>query len=119
MAGSFSDYQVHKWLSEVTPCFIALHFDSPLAGGAYASEFQGDGYARASAAFTTPANRTCWNLLPLRFMGLSAGLVTWVGGWDAQTQGNLLWADQLSTPVRILAGGGYAISAGDLALSFG
>lgn len=119
MSGTFSDYQVHQWLAELTAnCYVSLHFDSPLAGGAYASEFQGDGYTRVKALFSNPSNRSVWNYNPMRFSGLGAGLITWIGGWDAADGGNLLWADQLAESVRVLSGGGYMINAEDLVLSF-
>lgn len=119
MSGTFSDYQAHRWLDALDPCYIALHFDSPFSAGAYASEFQGDGYARVLADLSPASGRTRWSENTLRWHGLAAGVITWIGGWDAATQGNLTWAAQLATPVRVLAGGGWAIPSGDLAISFG
>lgn len=118
---SFTDYQVHLWLADqqTTGRYVALHFDSPVHAGAYASELSGDGYVRQPVSFTTPANRAMWNTGVIRFAGLPAGQIFYLGGWDAITGGNLRWSSELPTPFRILQGGGYTIQPNELALSFG
>jgi hypothetical protein len=115
---SFSDYQVHLWLAALDGYWVALHFDDPLHAGAYASELSGDGYVRLQASFTDPANRTMWNENVLRFQGLSACVITHLGGWDAKTKGNLRWSIELPDPKRIVQGGGFTINTNELAISF-
>lgn len=117
---SFTDYQVHLWLADLLAGkYLALHFDSPIHAGAYASEISGDGYVRAQVDFTAPSNRAVWNTNTIKFSGLPASTLTYLGGWDARNSGNLLWSIELPTPARVLHGGGYTVLPNELALSFG
>lgn len=117
MSGNFTDDQVHAWLAG-TGTWVSLHFDSPLHAGAYASELSGDGYVRQSATFTTPTNRAIWNTNVIRFQGLPATVIVYLGGWNARTQGDLLWYEELTDPFRVLSGGGYTLQPQTLVLSF-
>lgn len=62
--------------------------------------------------------RATRNVSPVSFVPLPATLVSHVGFWDAETNGNFLAAAPLPAVLRILAGGRYDFNAEDLALSF-
>lgn len=117
---SFTDFQVHEWLEGLQGgMYAALHFDSPVHAGAYASEFSGEGYVRAKITFTVPSNRTMWNINVVSFAGLPANRILYIGGWDALNGGNLRWETQLpGEGVRVIQGGGYSVQPNDIALSF-
>ena len=114
----FSDYQVHLWLNALDGYYVGAHFDSPIQAGAYASELSGDGYVRQQAFFTDASNRTMWNTNNFSFAGLPACVITHFAGWDAKTKGNMRWSLELPEPKRIIAGGGFTVVEGEMALSF-
>ena len=116
--GIFSDYQVHKWLTELNNSWAALHFDNPQVASAYASEVFGGAYSRKQMAMTTPSSRSTWNISAISWTGLPQVMLTHVGFWDLQYNGNLIGSAPLAAVKRILSGGTYALGAKQLALSF-
>ena len=119
--GTFSDYLVHEWLEEVQEsCWVSLHFDSPAIAGALASEFGGGsgGYHRQEAKFTNPSNRAIWNKNALQWRGLNDNNVMYVGGWDKERGGHLLWYAKLESPKMIREGQGYTLAENELVISF-
>lgn len=120
MDGSFSDYQVHQWLLEVSDgSWVSLHYDTPALGGTGLNEVSGGGYLRQQAHFSSPANRAIWSLADVRFTGLLQHQLTHFGIWNDQDQGDLLAYASLPERVTVLNGWGYTIRQGELALSFG
>lgn len=118
MPGHISDHQVEMWLTEmVSQCWIGLHYEDPEMSGAYVSEVIGGGYSRALAEFTEPAGRAIWNSSEIAFHGLPPTIITHVGGWNAQSRGDLLFSIQLDTPIQVLQGGAVAWAAEQLAIS--
>jgi hypothetical protein len=116
--GLFSDYKVEMWLAELNNCWAALHFDNPQVASAYASEVFGGAYIRKKMAMTAPASRSTWNVSAISWTGLPQVLLTHIGFWDKQYNGNLLGSAPLAEVKRILNGGTYALGAKQLALSF-
>jgi len=116
--GVFSDYQVEKWLGELNNYWAALHFDNPQVASAYASEVFGGAYIRKKMTLTPPSSRATWNVTPLTWTGLPQVLLTHIGFWDKQYNGNLVGSSPLAAVKRILNGGTYALGAKQLALSF-
>lgn len=118
MPGRISDYQVEKWLRDMTSeCYISLHYEDPDVSGAYVSEIIGGGYSRARGVFGAPSGRAVWNIEPVSFHGLPATIITHVGGWNAQSRGDLLFSIQLLQPIQVLQGGNAAWAAEKLAIS--
>lgn len=117
--GRFSDYQVEAWLNDAASngFYVALHYDNPDVSGAYASEVFGGTYQRTLAPFTTTDGRTMWNADPIKWTGLPSVLVTHLAGWDASTNGNLLWYSSLDSIVRVVQGGTWSIGSRAIALS--
>lgn len=118
MSGRFSDYQVEKWLRDLSQVYVSLHYEDPEVSGAYVSEVIGGGYSRALCEFTLPAGRATWNSEAVSFHGLPATIITHVGAWNEQSRGDLLFSIQLLEPVQVLQGGNAAWAAEKLALSF-
>lgn len=113
--GTISSQFAHRILGEIADsCFLALHFDSPIYAGAYASEVSGAGYVRVKVDFNEPSTRTITNTSDVRFSGLPQTRVTWVAGWTARERGDLLWHVELDSPSIISQGGGYGIGAGEI-----
>lgn len=113
-----SHQYAHQILSDIAEnCYLSLHLDSPILAGAYASEISGSGYARRKLEFAQPSSRSVVNVNDVRFSGLPQTRVTWVGGWNAAINGDILWYVELATPVIIPQGSGYGIGAGEVIIS--
>jgi len=117
--GSFSAYQVEKWLSDLNNTYAALHFDNPEVAGAYMSEISGGSYKRCKAQFTAPDNRSTWNSNDLAWTGLPGNVkLAFIAIWDAQVNGNYICSAPLDAVTRVAAGSSFRYAAGELALSF-
>lgn len=116
--GTWSNYQVEQWLSDLNGKWVGLHFDNPQVASAYASEVAGGSYVRKRLTITTPSSRTAWNAAALTWTGLPTVLLTYVAFWDVQYNGNLLGSSPLPAPIRVLSGGSWTLPAKQLALSF-
>lgn len=118
MPGRISDFQVEAWLRDMTrDCYISLHYEDPDVSGAYVSEIIGGGYSRARCEFAVPSGRAVWNTTPVAFHGLPPTIITHVGGWNAQSRGDLLFSIQLLEPIQVLQGGSASWGAEKLAIS--
>jgi hypothetical protein len=119
-SGSFTDEQVHIWLQEVADAgWISLHFDTPALGAVGLAEISGGGYRRVNMIWSQPVNRIIWSLDDARFIGLTQTQLTHFGVWDQQFQGMLRAYGDLPEKINVLNGWGYALKAGELAVSFG
>jgi len=113
-----SDDEVHRWLNRYKSGWIGLHFDDPRDGQSTYFELSGDSYSRQSAAFTDPANRTIWLDNQVKWTGLPDTDVTWLAGWSARYNGNLLWVTQAPpTEGATARGGRYSLERYSVALS--
>jgi hypothetical protein len=117
--GRFSDYQVAQWLADAASngYWLAIHYDDPDISGAYASEIFGGSYIRVLAQFSGVDGRTIWNTDTVRWTGLPAVQATFLAGWDAQFNGNLLWSSSIDGVVKFIDGSTWAIPAQSVALS--
>lgn len=120
MDGSLTDRQVHAWLQEIADLsFISLHFASPVLGGNDLGEIKGGGYHRYQMSWHQPVNRSIWSLDDARFTGLTPNRVTHFGVWTDLNLGWLRGYGELPSPASILAGKGYILAAGEIAISLG
>jgi hypothetical protein len=120
MYGSLSDEQAHQWLQEIADNgFISLHFQSPALGGSSKGEIGGGGYRRYQMRWHQPKNRSIWSLDDARFTGLLPTRAVYFGVWSALNQGFLRGYGELPSPATILAGKGYIMPAGEIAISLG
>lgn len=118
--GTFATNLVNQWLDEIAErCWVSLHFDTP-ASSNYNTEFSitPGGYARQRASFTPADNRVIWLASPLRWRGLSAGVIAYVGGWNSADAGDLLWFDKVTDPVNVANGSSWLLDTNKLAISF-
>ena len=117
-SGTFTDDQVHDWLSDIAVAgWVSMHYESPGIGGIGKAEISGGGYLRVQATFSDPANRSMWNTADIRFTGLRQNRLTHFGIWDSATGGMLRAYGELPEEKTVLDGQGYVIYAGKLALS--
>lgn len=114
--GNFTATQANTWIA-TAGTWVALHTDHPEQAGAYLSEYSGEGYGRVQGTFGAVSNRTVWVTSALAWTGLAAGTIAYLGGWDAETSGNLSWWVQLPSPKLIVDGQGFSVAANTIALS--
>jgi hypothetical protein len=123
---AFSDYLENKILLHVldntaytspTTVYLGLHTADPTDDGT-GTEVSGNAYVRQSVAFTVTAN-AAENTSAIEFPTATGswGTIGWVGVWDAETGGNLLFHGQLSVSKTIASGDVFRVPAGDLDIS--
>ena len=115
--GRFSTYQITGWIDDMYAAakwLSVVSADPHATSSPLTTEIVGEGLTRQASSWT----RTGAGLLTLDtavvFAGLPAGAhVTGVAGFDAATNGNLLFADLLEQPVGFPFGGTYTLPAGE------
>lgn len=119
MEGSFSDQWVHRWLQEIADqSFASLHYDTPALADATFAEIYGGGYVRQLVAWSQPSNRSIWSVDVTRWTGLAQGAITHFGIWSPDNE--LISYGRLPEKVILPGGGrGFAMNAGELAISIG
>lgn len=116
-SGTFSDYLIESWLSDLKTVWISLHYSDPSVDGNYASEVFGGSYGRVQATFTDPVGRVIFNDQDALFRGMPSIRVSHVGGWDSQYNGNMLFSAPLATPTTVLPQTTFRVGAETLAIS--
>lgn len=119
MTGRVTDFQAEAWLSSLGPAWFGLHHDNPVLAGAYASEVFGGGYARARSELSAPSNRSTWNLERLVYHSMPSVVVTHIGLWNAEVNGDLLVSIALDEPVNIVLSKTFSIPEREIAVSIG
>lgn len=119
MSGRVSDYQVDRWLASLGPGWFSLHHQNPDISGAYASEVFGGGYTRAYSRLTLPMGRATWNISPLVFHSMPPIIITHVGLWNAEVNGDLLVSIALEQAISIVASKTFQIPEQQVAISIG
>jgi hypothetical protein len=120
---AFSDYLENKILLHVldndaytspTTVYLGLHTADPTDDGS-GTEVSGNAYVRQSVAFTV-TNNAAENTSAIEFPTATGswGTIGWVGVWDAETSGNLLFHGALTVSKTIASGDVFRVPAGDL-----
>tara|TARA_R110001632_G_scaffold6159_1_gene24937 strand:- start:254 stop:646 length:393 start_codon:yes stop_codon:yes gene_type:complete len=100
--------------------YISLHTADPTDAGT-GTEVSGTGYARVQAEFATASGTggsvattsdTTWAAA-----GASWGTVGWIGVWDANASGNMLYHTALDAAKTIDTGDVFKITAGNLTVT--
>lgn len=108
MTGTFSDYQASKFLDELqaTDVWLALMSDDPMAAlDPLTVELSGGSYARSAVSWSRPGPRLLRVANVATFAGLTAGqTVRHVSGFDAATNGNLLFDTELAEAQTTVGG---------------
>ena len=116
---SISDYLAKIWLSELESCWVSLHSTSPELDD-LSSEITGGAYERQSVTFTKPDETTqkiIWNETKAKFGGMPACTVAYIGGWNVQYNGKLLWWLRLEDSERVKNGSNFVIKPGEIDIS--
>ena len=98
--------------------YISLHTADPTDAGT-GTEVAGGSYIRQSATFGAPSNGVSTTTADITFPQATAnwGTIGWIGIWDAQTTGNLLYHTALDTSKAIDNGDIFKIASGSLTVT--
>jgi len=98
--------------------YVSLHTADPTDAGS-GTEVSGGSYIRQSATFGAPSNGVSTTTADISYPQATAsyGTVGWIGIWDAQTSGNMLYHTALDTSKSIDTGDIFKIAAGSLTVT--
>jgi hypothetical protein len=98
--------------------YVSLHTADPTDAGS-GTEVSGGSYIRQSATFGAPSNGVSTTTADISFPQATAnwGTIGWIGIWDAQTTGNLLYHTALDTSKAIDNGDIFKIASGSLTVT--
>jgi hypothetical protein len=98
--------------------YISLHTADPTDGGS-GTEVSGGSYIRQAATFGAPSNGVSTTTADVTFPQATAnwGTIGWIGIWDAQTTGNLLYHTALDASKAIDNGDIFKIASGSLTVT--
>jgi len=98
--------------------YISLHTADPTDAGT-CTEVSGGAYIRHSATFAAPSNGASTTSADITFPQATGnwGTIGWIGIWDAQTTGNLLYHTALDTSKAIDNGDIFKIASGSLTVT--
>ena len=98
--------------------YISLHTADPTDAGT-GTEVSGGSYIRQSATFAAPSNGASASNADITFPQATGnwGTIGWIGIWDAQTVGNMLYHTALNTSKAIDTGDIFKIASGSLTVT--
>jgi hypothetical protein len=98
--------------------YISLHTADPTDDGSGA-EVSGGSYIRQSATFAAPSNGASATDADVTFPQATGnwGTIGWIGIWDAQTTGNMLYHTALDASKAIDTGDIFKIASGSLTVT--
>jgi hypothetical protein len=98
--------------------YVSLHTADPTDAGT-GTEVSGGSYIRQAATFGAPSNGVSTTTADITFPQATAnwGTIGWIGIWDAQTTGNLLYHTALDTSKAIDNGDIFKIASGSLTVT--
>jgi hypothetical protein len=98
--------------------YVSLHTADPTDAGS-GTEVSGGSYIRQAATFGAPSNGVSTTTVDISFPQATAnwGTIGWIGIWDAQTTGNLLYHTALDTSKAIDNGDIFKIASGSLTVT--
>ena len=98
--------------------YVSLHTADPTDAGT-GTEVSGGSYIRQAATFAAPSNGASTTSADVTFPQATGswGTIGWIGIWDAQTTGNLLYHTALDTSKAIDTGDIFKIASGSLTVT--
>ena len=97
---------------------ISLHTADPTDAGS-GTEVSGGSYIRQSATFAAPSGGASATSADINFPQATGnwGTIGWIGIWDAQTTGNMLYHTALDASKAIDTGDIFKIASGSLTVT--
>ena len=98
--------------------YVSLHTADPTDAGT-GTEVSGGSYIRQAATFGAPSDGVSTTTADITYPQATAsyGTVGWIGIWDAETSGNMLYHTALDTSKAIDTGDIFKIASGSLTVT--
>jgi hypothetical protein len=98
--------------------YVSLHTADPTDDGS-GTEVSGGSYIRQAATFAAPSNGVSATSADINFPQATGnwGTIGWIGIWDAQTTGNMLYHTALDASKAIDTGDIFKIASGSLTVT--
>jgi hypothetical protein len=98
--------------------YVSLHTADPTDDGS-GTEVSGGSYIRQAATFAAPSNGVSATSADINFPQATGnwGTIGWIGIWDAQTTGNMLYHTPLDVSKAIDTGDIFKIASGSLTVT--
>jgi hypothetical protein len=98
--------------------YVSLHTADPTDAGT-GTEVSGGSYIRQAATFGAPSNGVSTTTADVTFPQATGnwGTIGWIGIWDADTSGNMLYHTALDTSKAIDTGDIFKIASGSLTVT--
>jgi hypothetical protein len=98
--------------------YVSLHTADPTDAGT-GTEVSGNSYIRQAATFAAPSNGASTTSADITFPQATGswGTIGWIGIWDAQTTGNMLYHTALDTSKAIDTGDIFKIASSSLTVT--
>jgi hypothetical protein len=98
--------------------YVSLHTADPTDAGT-GTEVSGGSYIRQAATFAAPSNGVSATSADVDFPQATGswGTIGWIGIWDAETTGNLLYHTALDASKSIDTGDIFKIASGNLTVT--
>ena len=98
--------------------YVSLHTADPTDAGS-GTEVSGGSYIRQAATFAAPSNGASTTSADITFPQATGnwGTIGWIGIWDAQTTGNMLYHTALDASKAIDTGDIFKIASGSLTVT--
>jgi len=98
--------------------YVSLHTADPTDAGT-GTEVSGGSYIRQAATFAAPSNGSSATDADVTFPQATGnwGTIGWIGIWDADTSGNMLYHTALDTSKAIDTGDIFKIATGSLTVT--
>jgi hypothetical protein len=98
--------------------YVSLHTADPTDAGT-GTEVSGGSYVRQAATFGAPSNGVSTTTADVTFPQATGnwGTIGWIGIWDADTTGNMLYHTALDTSKAIDTGDIFKIASGSLTVT--
>jgi hypothetical protein len=98
--------------------YVSLHTADPTDAGT-GTEVSGGSYVRQAATFAAPSNGSSATSADITFPQATGnwGTIGWIGIWDAESTGNLLYHTALDASKAIDTGDIFKIATGSLTVT--
>ncbi len=101
-----------------TTIYVSLHTADPTDAGT-GTEVSGNAYVRKAVTFAAPSNGVSASNADVTFDQATGswGTIGWIGIWDAESTGNMLYHTALTTSKAIDTGDIFKIASGSLTVT--
>ena len=115
--GRISGNVTSKWLEIFRIVYVSLHSSNPDVDDPIFSEITGAGYRRLKMSMDIVSDRSVVNTTSIKFTNLPNTLVTHIGLWSTEINGDLLASAPMENPLRVTSGASLQFIPSTIAVS--